>query len=154
VLINARDNDSAYPIANAILKVLLPKWQMPVRPQPAAAPFRPDAALLGTWSGILHTYQGEVPATLKILPDSEPQVKLGTRLTSLLNQAQFQDGELTGQAWGDLGIEDAQRRQGYTLQFTLDRRGNVLSGPVSASSVAGGSVNRGTLTQWLELKKN
>ena len=154
VLINARDNDSAYPIANAILKVLLPKWQMPVKPQPEPAPFRPDASLLGTWSGTLHTYQGESPAILKILPDSEPQVKLGTGLASLLNHAQFQDGELTGQAWGDLGIEDAQRRQGYTLQFTLNRRGDILSGPASASSVAGGSVSRGTLTQWLELKKD
>jgi CubicO group peptidase (beta-lactamase class C family) len=154
VLINARDNDSAYPLANAILKVLLPKWQMPVRPQPAPVPFRPDAALIGTWSGTLHTYQGEVPAELKILPDREPQVKLGTRLVSLFNQPQYQEGELTGQAWGDLGIEDAQRRQGYALQFTLDRRGNVMSGPVTATSVAGGSVNRGSLTQWLELKKN
>ena len=153
VLINARDNDSAYPVANANLKVLLPKWQMPVRPQPSAAPFRPDATLLGTWHGTLHTYQGEVPAMLTILPGREPQVKLGTGLASLLNQAQFQDGELTGQAWGDLGIEDARRRQGYTLSFGLELRGNVLSGPVSATSVAADSVNRGSLTQWLELKK-
>jgi CubicO group peptidase (beta-lactamase class C family) len=153
VLINARDNDSAYPVANAILKVLLPKWQMPVKPQPTPVPFHPDATLLGTWRGILHTYQGDIPATLTIPPNGEPQVKLGTGLASLLNQAQFQDGELTGRAWGDLGIEDAQRRQGYTLSFGLNLRGNVLSGPVSAASVAGDSVNGGSLTQWLELKK-
>jgi len=153
VLINARDNDSAYPVANAILKVLLPKWQMPVRPEPVRTPFRPDATLLGTWNGTLHTYQGEVPAELTVLPSSEPQVKLGKGLTSLLNQVQFQNGELTGQAWGDLGIDDARHRQAYTLSFDLSLRGGVMSGPVSATSVAGDVVNRGSLTQWLELRK-
>ncbi|MFO1248925.1 MAG: serine hydrolase domain-containing protein [Alphaproteobacteria bacterium] len=153
VLINARDNDSAYPLANAILKVLLPKWQMPVRPQPAQVPFRPDATLLGTWSGTLHTYQGEVPAVLTVLPGGEPQVKLGNGLTSLINQPQFQGGELTGQAWGDLGIDDARHRQAYTLSFDLRLQGGVMSGPVSATSVAGDAVNRGSLTQWLELRK-
>ena len=126
---------------------------MPVRPQPAQVPFRPDATLLGTWSGTLHTYQGEVPAVLTVLPGGEPQVKLGNGLTSLINQPQFQGGELTGQAWGDLGIDDARHRQAYTLSFDLRLRGGVMSGPVSATSVAGDAVNRGSLTQWLELRK-
>jgi CubicO group peptidase (beta-lactamase class C family) len=154
VLINARDNDSAYPLANAILKVLLPKWQMPVRPQPAPAPFRPETRPDRYLERHLAHLSGRGPGGTENFPDGEPQVKLGKRPASLLNEPQFQEGELSGQAWGDLGIEDAQRRQGYLLQFTLDRRGNVMSGPVTASSVAGGSVNRGSLTQWLELKKD
>lgn len=153
VLLNARDGDSAYPIANAILKVLLPKWQMPVRPQTPATPFRPDAALLGSWKGALHTYQGDLPATVTILSGGEVRLKVADQLESLMNDPQFQDGELTGQAWGDLGIDDARQRQGYALLLQLKLRGDVLGGPVSATSVAGASIDRAALTQWLDVKK-
>jgi len=153
VLLNARDGDSAYPLANDILKVLLPKWQMPVRPQLPAAPLRPDTALLGIWEGTLHTYQGKLPSTITILPGGDVHVQMGDRLPSLLNEAQLRDGQLTGKAWGDFGTSDVQRNRAYALSFELKLRGNVLSGPVSASTIAEDSVNRGTLTQWLELKK-
>ena len=153
VLLNARDGDSAYPLANAILKVLLPKWQMPVRPQPPAQPFHPDTALQGTWGGDLHTYQGKRPAKLTILPGGEVHVQLGNKLPSLLNDAQFANAELSGKAWGDFGTGDTERNQAYELSFELKLRGNVLSGPVSASSIPENSVNRGTVTQWLEVRK-
>jgi CubicO group peptidase (beta-lactamase class C family) len=153
VLLNARDHDSAYPIANAILKVLLPKWQMTMPRAQAAMPFHPDAKLAGTWKGALHTYQGNRPATITISSSGDVHVKLGDRLESVLNHVQFRDGALSGEAWGDIGIPDAERRQAYSLLFDLKLRGKVLSGPVSARSIAGESVNHGALTQWFEVKK-
>ena len=153
VLLNARDGDSAYPLANAILKAMLPKWEMPVRAQLPALPFRPDATQLGTWNGNLHTYQGNVPATVTILPGGDIHVQMGDRLPSLLNEAQLTDDHLTGKAWGDFGTDDVRRNRAYALSFELQLRGNVLSGPVSASSITEDDVNRGTLTQWLEVKK-
>jgi len=154
VLLNARDHDSAYSIANAILKVLLPEWQMPAQRTPSpASPFRPDASLVGTWKGAAHTYQGDRPATITISSGGDVHVKLGDQLESLLNHAEFRDGELSGKAWGDTGTSDAENRQAYSLSFNLKRRGNVLSGPVSATSIAGESASHGSLTQWFEVQK-
>src|SRR5690606_29558510 len=122
VLINARDNDSAYPLANEILKVMLPKWQMPVRPAQTVLPFKPDATLKGSWKGNLHTYEGSVPATIKIMPAGETHVQIGDKLPSLLHEAQLQDGILSGKAWGDFGTGDIRRNYGYSLSFELRLR--------------------------------
>lgn len=153
VLLNARDGDSAYPLANEILKVMLPKWQMPVRPQQPVQRLKPDAMLVGTWKGNLHTYQGTRPATITILPSGEAHVQLGSKIPALLHEAQLKDGVLSGRAWGDFGTDDIQRNYGYALSFELRLRGNVLSGPVSASTMVENTYHRGTLTQWLDVRK-
>ena len=149
VLLNGRGHSSA--VADAILKTLLPKWQIAARtPDSTPPPFHPDRTLLGTWKGTLHTYQRDLPVTITIAANGNVHTKFGQQLESLLNEAQFKDGELTGRAWGDVGTDDAARHQANTLLFGLTVRGDVLSGPVTAMEDRANPV---ALTQWLELKR-
>jgi hypothetical protein len=106
--------------------------------------------LLGTWKGTLHTYQKDLPVTLKFLPSGDVQVQLADELTSLLNDVQFKDGWLSGGAWGDVGTDDAERHRATTLLFSLKLRGNHLNGAVSAT---GQGRNMVALSQWLDVEK-
>jgi CubicO group peptidase (beta-lactamase class C family) len=138
-------------IANEILKVLLPNWQMPAqKSEPLAPLFHPDAVLLGTWKGILHTYQKDLSVTIKFLPSGDVHIQLADQLESLLNKAQFKDGWFSGEAWGDVGTDDAERHRANTLLFNLKLRGNVLNGAVSATEDGANPV---ALTHWLEVEK-
>lgn len=151
VVVLMNGEGQSWAIADGILKVLLPKWQMPApKPAPPAPSFHPDVALLGTWKGTLHTYQKDLPATIKFLPSGDVHIQLADQLESLLNEAQFKDGWLSGEAWGDVGTEDAERHRANTLLFNLKLRGDVLNGAVSATKDGADPV---ALTQWLEVTK-
>jgi CubicO group peptidase (beta-lactamase class C family) len=149
VLMNGEDYSS--PITQEILKVLLPKWQTPEqKPGAPASPFTPDAALLGTWKGTLHTYQKDLPATVRILPSGDIHIQIADGLESLLNKVQFKDGWLSGEAWGDVETDDAERHRANTLLYTLKLRGSVLNGAVSATEDGSNPV---ALTEWLQVAK-
>ncbi len=73
------------------------------------------------------------------------------RLTTLLNDARFEDGWLKGRTTGNIGTEDANRHPSYMLRFTLKLRGeNGLSGGITASADRPRSF---AVTQWAELKR-
>jgi CubicO group peptidase (beta-lactamase class C family) len=149
VLLNGEGRVSQ--IANEIFKVLLPKWQASAqKPEPPAPPFHPDAELLGTWKGNLHTYQKDLPVTITVLPSGDVHIRLADQLESLLNKAQFKDGWLSGEARGDVTTEDAERHRADTLLFNLKLRGNLLNGAVSATEDGPNPV---ALTQFLEVEK-
>jgi CubicO group peptidase (beta-lactamase class C family) len=138
-------------VVDAICKVLLPKWQAaPNKPETPVPPFTPGPDLLGTWKGTLHTYQKDLPATLKFLPSGDVQVQLADDLSSLLNHVQFKDGWLSGESWGDVATDDAERHRANTLLFSLKLRGNHLNGAVSANERG---YNPVALTQWLDVEK-
>jgi CubicO group peptidase (beta-lactamase class C family) len=144
-------------VVDPIFKVLLPKWQV-TPPAPATAPgsatplvpFTPGPDLLGTWKGTLHTYQRDLPVTLKFLPSGDVHVQLPNEPASLMDRVQFKDGWLTGEAWGDVATDDAERHRAYSLLFSLKLRGNHLNGGVSATVHGQVSV---ALTQWLDVAK-
>ncbi|MGA7340696.1 MAG: serine hydrolase, partial [Terracidiphilus sp.] len=151
VVVLMNGEDYASPIPNEIMKVLLPKWQMPVeKPEEPTAPFIPDAALLGVWKGTLHTYQKDLPVIIRFLPSGDVHIQIADELESLLNKVQFKDGWLSGEAWGDVKTDDAERHRANTLLFSLKLRGNVLNGAVSATEDGPIPV---ALTQWLEVEK-
>jgi hypothetical protein len=77
-------------------------------------------------------------------------VQLADELESLLNNVQFKDGWLSGQAWGDVATDDAERHHANTLLFSLKLRGNHLNGAVSATER---EYNPVALTQWLDAEK-
>ena len=138
-------------VVDAIFKVLLPKWQAaPNKQETPAPPFTPGPDLLGTWKGTLHTYQKDLPVTLKFLPSGDVHVQLADELASLLNNVQFKDGWLSGESWGDVATDDAERHRANTLLFSLKLRGNHLNGAVSATERA---YNPVALTQWLDVEK-
>lgn len=150
VLINELTRTPIFEISNAIAKVLLPKWQIaPIKPE-TPPPFIPGPELLGTWKGTLHTYQKDLPVTLKFQPSGDVEVQLADELTSLLNKVEFKDGWLSGGAWGDVGTDDAERHHATTLLFSLKLRGNHLNGAVSATEQARNPV---ALSQWLDVVK-
>ena len=149
VLMNGEDNHT--PVVDAIFKVLLPKWQAtPHKPETPVPPFTPGPDLLGTWKGILHTYQKDLPVTLKFLPSGDLQVQFADELASLLNNVQFKDGWLSGESWGDVATDDAERHRANTLLFSLKLRGDHLNGAVSATEHG---YNPVALTQWLDVEK-
>lgn len=149
VLMNGEGDASS--VTNEIMKVLLPKWQIPAAPPEAAPPpFTANAVLTGTWKGTMHTYQRDLPVTITFLPSGDIHVQIADEMASLLNHAQFKDGWLTGNAWGDVQTSDAERHRADTLLFTLKLRGDVLNGAVSATADGPDPV---ALTQWLEVKK-
>jgi len=147
----AEDRAAIMGVVDAIFKALLPKWQAtPPAPKTSVPPFTPGSDLLGTWKGTLHTYQKDLPVTLKFLPSGDVQVQLADELASLLNHVQFKDGWLSGEAWGDVATDDAERHRANTLLFSLKLRGDHLNGAVSASERG---YNPVALTQWLDVEK-
>jgi CubicO group peptidase (beta-lactamase class C family) len=142
---------SPTPIADAIFKVLLPKWQTaPQKPETPDPPFSPGPNLLGTWKGTLHTYQKDLPVTLNFMPSGDVHVQIADGLASLLNNVQFKDGWLSGAASGNVATDDAERHRANTLLFSLKLRGNHLNGAVSATER---EYNPVALTQWLDVEK-
>ncbi|MGH9616626.1 MAG: serine hydrolase domain-containing protein [Acidobacteriaceae bacterium] len=151
VLTNSFNRLNCIPVSDAILKVLLPKWQnTPYKPEALAPPFSPSKALLGTWKGTLHTYQKNLPVTLKFLPSGDVHVQIADELASLMDDVRFKDGWLSGKAWGDVKTDDAERHHAITLLFSLKLRGDHLNGAVSAIELG---YNPAALSQWLDVKK-
>lgn len=142
------------PIVDAIFKVLLPKWQAtshsPELPVVSSSPFSSGPDLLGTWKGTLHTYQSDLPVTFQFLPSGDVHVQIADELESLLDNVHFQDGWLTGEAWGDVRTDDAERHRADTLLFSLKLRGDHLNGAVSATER---QYNPVALSHWLDLEK-
>ncbi|MBI3697492.1 MAG: beta-lactamase family protein [Acidobacteria bacterium] len=101
-------------ICNEILSALLPDFQpgSPSDPPNASRPaaFRPPPELTGKWKGSVHTYSGDLPFDLEFHGSGDVHARLGQQLATLLNDARFEDGYLTGRLAGDIGTEDANRR--------------------------------------------
>jgi hypothetical protein len=128
----------------------LPKWQtIPIKPD-TPAPFTPGPDLLGTWKGTLHTYQQDLPVALKFLPSGDVHIQVSDELESVMNHVEFKDGWLTGDAWGDVRTDDAERHRANTLLFSLKLRGNHINGAASATENENNPV---ALTQWLDVEK-
>ena len=154
VLTNTRS--SLLPqVVNAITAVLLPDAarNQPPPNQPPASPAttKPPSEFVGKWSGKVHTYKGELPLTLWFQESGDIHARLGDQLETLLNEASFRNGTLTGRMMGDIGTEDANRRP-YTLRLLFKLRGETLNGAVTAFSTPGKRAGN-ALSYWAELKK-
>ncbi len=154
VLCNAA-SDLPRHLADQICAALLPGYQ-PLEPGSAAQagppePFAPPEDLIGTWTGAVHTYHGELPIRFAFQADGDVHARLGDQLETLLNDACLRDGWLTGRMMGDVGTTDAARRP-YVLQADLKQRGAVLNGALIAISPP--RVRLGNaLSYWAELRK-
>jgi CubicO group peptidase (beta-lactamase class C family) len=113
--------------------------------------FAPPTALLGSWHGTVVTDAGDLPLDLTFQPDGDVHVRLGTQLTTLLNNARLKDDWMTGQLPGDLGTADARRRP-YFLRADLKLRGNVMNGALIAISPPGTRFGN-ALSHWTELRR-
>ncbi|MBL8268144.1 MAG: serine hydrolase [Steroidobacter sp.] len=87
VLANADGGTGSLPAQ--ILKSFLPDWQIPPRPSlPVTPAFQPTVQLIGTWQGKVHTYAGEQPIQLNVLPGGDVHIRIGgePRYSSSLQQ--------------------------------------------------------------------
>ncbi|MBL8264727.1 serine hydrolase domain-containing protein [Steroidobacter sp.] len=140
VLVNAGGDAWAERIRDRIFAILLP--QRPSTMPPAAAAtstatataFRPSSELLGVWAGKIHTYEGDLPMSMKVLASGDIHVKVGSgsgALETLLNGARFNNDELTGEALSQISTADTQRYP-HTVSIRLKLRGQTLNGSVAA----------------------
>ena len=87
-----------------VMAALLPTNGKP-RPAPAAAGApEQDEPFTGTWTAFVRTGQGDVPVSLTARGPNDIHAKLGSQYETLVNQARFRGGRLTGVMTGDLGV--------------------------------------------------
>ncbi|MFA7160612.1 MAG: serine hydrolase domain-containing protein [Kiritimatiellia bacterium] len=112
--------------------------------------FKAPPELLGNWSGIVHTYERDLPFALSFKPSGEIHAKLGEQLTTLVNEVKLTDGWLTGRFLGKIFTSDVMRRPHHPyhhLGLDLKVRGDVINGAVIATAANG-------LSHWADLRKN
>jgi hypothetical protein len=143
-------------------------------------PFAPPPELVGSWEGLVHTYEGEIPLVLEIggsgsvyatmgeqsrtLPFDRPLVfwprdkRLRTQLQNVSyrdNLPQFLNAGggpfLRGWMRGELETADVNRGRPYKLWLELKLRDNVLTGSLIAFSQR--EIYTGPLSHWVELGK-
>ncbi|MCP4725352.1 MAG: beta-lactamase family protein [bacterium] len=140
-------------IAEDILEVLLPdRFERSDPPGRSGRDrFVPGEELIGNWTGIVDTYEGEITLTLKFLDSGNVEVYLGESSPGRLRNVSFRDGFLRGYFHGDLRTEDVNKLP-YNLNAELKLRGDLLNGSVTAVSRPGKRTGNG-LTHWAELIK-
>ncbi|MBL8268985.1 serine hydrolase domain-containing protein [Steroidobacter sp.] len=152
VVLSNSDNALTDDVAERLAAKLLRGWKPRQQGQSAdAAPFAPDAALLGVWKGTLETYVKDVPVELRFLAGGNVVAQVGDQLPALVDAPHFSGGMFTGALNVRIGTPDTERYP-YIVRLSLKLRDEVLNGAVIAGDVEGPRV-RNALAQWLELKK-
>jgi CubicO group peptidase (beta-lactamase class C family) len=117
---------------------------------PPAPEFKVIPELLGDWHGIVHSYQKDLKFTLSFKPSADIHAKLGEQQQrTLVNDAKYADGWLTGKMAGRIETDDACHRPYHPLhhlELDLKHRGDKITGALI--QIAGGA-----LSHWVELKK-
>ena len=107
-------------------------------------------ALQGVWEGAVRTHQGEIGLTLW-LGREESFARIGQQQRVPLVDVDFDQGYLTAKFDGDIGTDDANRRE-YFLALRLKLRGDVLNGAITATGRPGPKLPN-ALTSWAELRR-
>ena len=144
---------SALPhrIADEVMQQMLSGWK-PTREEPRKAPtFAPSAELVGSWTGKLHTYKGEIPITLRFLESGDLHAQVGDQLKTLVNYVRLDNGYLTGRLMGDVKTDDVNRRPSF-LVLTLKLRGRTMNGSAAALSLPAQRAGN-ALSHWVDITK-
>lgn len=164
VLTNA--DDGAGSLCDQLLQSVLKDWRDPPRKvdaedDSADEAFRPTAALVGTWQGIVHADGAELPMRMKILPSGDIHVRIGeeprytrrstVRQEALLNEAKLEQGVLTGTTLAQIETPRTKRHP-HTTTVRLKLRGEALNGAVTAESTYEGFWIY-SLPYWTELRR-
>jgi CubicO group peptidase (beta-lactamase class C family) len=157
-----------FDMAAEILGVLLPDYgerlagdrAAPAREDQPSPPsqWKPDRWLLGEWQGVISTYAGDRPLTLRIRKDGDVHARIGAGLWTLVNEARWENGALRGRMMGDIGTDDAAKRT-YLLHLNLRRVGKKLGGAITAMTEhereggAPGLRYGNGLSHWAEIER-
>jgi CubicO group peptidase (beta-lactamase class C family) len=126
----------------------------------AAPPFVPPPALVGSWTGSVHTYEGEVPLILEIERSGRLYAMLGAQPRTLLHGVSYREGFapflnagggpfLRGWLEGELRTGDVRRGRPYRLWLEVTLRNGVLNGSLIAFSQRENPA--GPLAHWVAL---
>jgi CubicO group peptidase (beta-lactamase class C family) len=121
------------------------------RPEGGRPAFAAPAELIGEWEGTIRTYQGMIPISLTIKND-DVHVRFGERdaLWTVLNNASFRNGLLSGRFLGTMPTDDARRHpHEINILFRLD--GGSLRG--WAAAVATDPGNTFALSSYADLTR-
>lgn len=155
VLTNGGGHNLPIEIAAALIDILLPghveKRAQQQNPPQIPPEWSPQDRLLGTWSGHIHTYNGDLPLHLTCQPDGDIHIKLGDQMTTLLNDPIFKDNTLTGQFNANIGTDDANKHPNH-LRLNLKLHDNVLNGPTHVISTPHNRSGN-ALSYWTEVVK-
>ena len=125
--------DETFSLSDEIVAAVIPGSQNPVPKKPSPPPpFRPTSELVGTWKGVVKTWNSELPIQLEIRTDGDVHVKLADQLETVLDKIEFTEGELSGSFQGTIPTEDANRDRHTIALDRLVLRGDTLSGTVLA----------------------
>jgi len=133
-----------FAIAEDIAAVLLPRYAEALKAdrakpsRPAAPKFQPTAELVGAWEGTLRTWQRSIPFRLTVEADGDVKVRIGSpsddgQLESLLNDAAWTGGVLTGRFAGTIPTPDASWTP-HSIALELRLAGGKLRGQASAQT--------------------
>jgi CubicO group peptidase (beta-lactamase class C family) len=125
-------------------------------------PFAPDPGLIGSWEGLVHTYEGELSLVLEIGECGGVYATLGEQPRTLLQSVSYQDSLpqflnagggpfLRGWMQGELETADVNRGRPTKLWLELKLRENVLDGSLIAFSQR--EFYTGPLAHWVALRK-
>jgi CubicO group peptidase (beta-lactamase class C family) len=133
VLINAVAD--APKVTHEIERIILPRYAEAQRltqtPPPAKTAFRPPNELVGEWSGTIRTWDRSMPLTVAIKPDGDVHVHVEGQMEALLNDAKWENNELTGRFAGTIPTSDASRWP-HEILLSLRLRNAALSGMAAA----------------------
>lgn len=141
-------------IVNEIIPIVRGKKRQPPReppPAPVETMTQPPAHFIGTWSGMLKTYNEEIPLMLQFKEAGDVHVQLARQQRTVLNNVRFGDSTVTGRTAREIGTEESKRGP-YNLEFWLRLRGDVLNGVASAISTASHRP-AGATSHWVELRR-
>jgi CubicO group peptidase (beta-lactamase class C family) len=166
VLVNRANASGAPRIANAIASVVLPNYAAnraeAVRTAAArlagANPPTPDparfAALTGTWTGSIAVERDTVRFSLNVRADGDIHVRFGNQLETVLSNASFNNGMLSGSFQAPLRAPDAtpeNARQRVVAAVTLRLRGDRMTGWVS--SITQGGLAYGAVSYYAKVER-
>jgi CubicO group peptidase (beta-lactamase class C family) len=131
VILSNRSGGDAYDISRRIAAVVLPNEGTGALPPPASPSATVSLSdLTGTWAGTLTTYEREEPFVLIFHPYGDVHVRVGGRMTSLVNDVSASD-VVRGSFHGLMNTSDAMGHH-HTLHLTLLPRGGELVGELMA----------------------
>jgi Beta-lactamase len=127
-----------------------------------ASPFASAPELIGSWKGLVQTYEGGVPLDMQVGEDGAIRAKLGEQPATFLQSVSYQDvvslflnagggPYLRGWIESELETADVDRGRPCKLWLELKFRGKVLNG--SLISFSQREFYTGPLTYWVELRK-
>lgn len=153
VVLSNRGDADAQTIIYEILSTLLPNLherqpasgnkQAPSQASPAETP----ASLLGSWSGTIRTYNGNIPLALSVSDAGKVQTQIGPAGPMEWSRSRLTNARLFGVTTGDLGTKDPGVAP-YELHFELYVHADKLYGAVTTYPKSGGRFS-----YWVGLTK-